>query len=284
MPWCPKCKNEYKAGYTVCADCNTELVESLDGGLKAVYFGSEEELNTICDFLSANGITNSKVVFNEKEGIYELLADEDKLAKVQKMIRVYLQTIAAQKQKEDAAKMQESLTQEELEALLEQRDAHVKEMMRTPYEDAGKKAEDYKSGALSLLIVGVIGVIALVLLNLGMLPISLPTFTKIMITIVMGTMFVIFIVTGLLSRKSYARLMSQADSDKNTKEALLKYLTDSISPEEFDKDLMDDSPSMEILYFRRMEKLKEMVFAFDGGIDPSFAEYILEEVYPEIFE
>ena len=29
MPWCPKCKNEYKDGYTVCADCGSDLVDEL---------------------------------------------------------------------------------------------------------------------------------------------------------------------------------------------------------------------------------------------------------------
>jgi len=29
MPWCPKCKNEYVAGITKCADCGSELVEEL---------------------------------------------------------------------------------------------------------------------------------------------------------------------------------------------------------------------------------------------------------------
>ena len=29
MPFCPKCKYEYKAGTDACADCNTTLVESL---------------------------------------------------------------------------------------------------------------------------------------------------------------------------------------------------------------------------------------------------------------
>jgi len=33
-----------------------------------------------------------------------------------------------------------------------------------------------------------------------------------------------------------------------------------------------------------MEKLKAMVNAYSEGIDASFAEYILEEVYPDIFE
>ena len=27
MPWCPKCKSEYREGFTMCADCGNQLVE-----------------------------------------------------------------------------------------------------------------------------------------------------------------------------------------------------------------------------------------------------------------
>ena len=27
MPWCPKCKSEYREGFSVCADCGSELVD-----------------------------------------------------------------------------------------------------------------------------------------------------------------------------------------------------------------------------------------------------------------
>ena len=30
MPWCPKCKNEYRAGVEICADCNVPLVADLN--------------------------------------------------------------------------------------------------------------------------------------------------------------------------------------------------------------------------------------------------------------
>ena len=29
MAWCPKCRNEYVEGITICADCGSELVETL---------------------------------------------------------------------------------------------------------------------------------------------------------------------------------------------------------------------------------------------------------------
>lgn len=284
MPWCPVCKNEYKDGYTVCADCGATLVASLDGGLKAVYFGAEDEMYEIAKFLRANGIKKSEVSFDEKEHTYELKVEQDAISEVSKMIRVYLQNVAAKKEADKAAQVLSQMSEEEVMALMQEQEKHKQEMMRTPYEDAAKKAADYKSGADSLMIVGVIGIIALILLHLGVLPISLPTFTKTMITIVMGVMFVLFVISGAMSRKSYKELKSQAASDEDIKESIMQYLKDSINVEEFDRELLDDEPSMEILYFRRMEKLKAMVLAYKEGIDLSFAEYILEEVYPEIFE
>ena len=253
-------------------------------GLKPVYFGAEADLYEVAKFLHANGINKTEVSYDEKENTYELLVEPNAIKEVQKMIRVYLQQIVAAKEAQKAAEACEQMSEEELNALKREQEYRAKEMMRTPYEDADKKAEDYKSGADSLLIVGVIGIIALVLLHLGVLPISLPVFTKTMITIVMGIMFVAFVVAGVSSRKSYKKLKSQASSDRNTKAEIIKYLKDSIDVEEFDKELVDDDPSIEILYFRRMEKLRTIVYEYAEGIDVSFAEYILEEVYPDIFE
>lgn len=284
MPWCPNCKNEYKAGYTVCADCGATLVETLEESKKAVYFGGENELYQISDFMRANGLKDTEISYDKKEGTYELLVEADDLAQAQKMINVYLQKIAAPKEVKKQEEIHQAYTEEELAAFKMAKEAYIKEMERKPYEDTAKIAEEYKSGADSLLIVGVIGIIALVLLHLGVIPLSLPPFTKWMITGVMGFLFVVFVFMGIASRKSYANLKAQAGSDHDIKEKVINYLKENVKPEEFDADLTADDPGMEILYFRRMEKLKAMVYAYSEGIDVSFTEYILEEVYPDIFE
>jgi len=284
MPWCPNCKNEYKAGYTVCADCGATLVESLDEGKKAVYFGEENDLYQISDFMRANGLKNTEILYDKKEDTYELLVEPDDIVSAKKMLNVYLQKIAAPKEAKKQEEIHQTYTEEELAAFMQAKEAYMKEMERKPYEDTAKMAEEYKSGADSLLIVGAIGIIALVFLHLGIIPISLPAFTKWMVTGVMGILFVIFIFMGVASRKSYANLKDRASSDHNTKEDVINYLKENVNPEEFDTELIADEPGMEILYFRRMEKLKAMLFAYAEGIDVSFAEYILEEVYPDIFE
>ncbi|MBE5967490.1 MAG: DUF805 domain-containing protein [Lachnospiraceae bacterium] len=43
MPWCPKCKTEYRKGFTVCSDCNTPLVEKLVDEEMIPFFQAEEK-------------------------------------------------------------------------------------------------------------------------------------------------------------------------------------------------------------------------------------------------
>lgn len=274
MPWCPKCKNEYKEGYTVCADCGSNLVDSLDNGPVAIYFGTEAELYEICNFMTSNGISKVQVSFDEKEDIYELLVPSADVSEAQKQLRVYLSRIAA-------PRMQAETENNDVTNATDSKEA---EFYNGPYEEAEKKAEDYKSGADTLLLVGTLGIIALVLLNLGIIPILLTGFTKMLITGVMGSMFVIFLLLGFFSRKSYRMFKEKAGSEKDIKQELHDYLTEIISPDTFDEGLTDDSPSMEILYFRRTEKMKELIRNYSDSLDASFVEYVIEEIYPEIFE
>ncbi len=274
MPWCPKCKNEYRDGFTVCSDCGSELVESLENNFVAIYFGAENELKEICAFMNSNGIHETKVVFDETENTYELLVVRNKNSEAQKQLRVYLTQIAAPRKLEEAKRI----------ANLNQIEEAETETYDTPYQEADKKAEEYKSGADTLLIVGLLGIIVLILLNFDIIPISLTGFSKALVTGVLGVMFIIFFVMGITSRKSYKALKSQAVNEKEQKAELQTYLKENIQIKVFDKDLTEDKPTMEILYFRRIEKMKEMIIEKYPSLDSAFIDYVIEENYTEIFE
>ena len=48
MPWCPKCKSEYREGFTVCADCGCELVEEEQLEERVTLtFGDEDQMKTL---------------------------------------------------------------------------------------------------------------------------------------------------------------------------------------------------------------------------------------------
>lgn len=71
MPWCPKCKSEYKEGVTICPDCEKELVDSLteESLLDGVAL-SEDERNAIINFLESQ---NFETVISEGD----FTSDED---------------------------------------------------------------------------------------------------------------------------------------------------------------------------------------------------------------
>ena len=90
MSWCPKCKNEYREGFTVCSDCGCDLVEDLkDCEEKQPLFTTEsktaKELIQILDYSNIN----SHEFHITEEGQYVLFVAKCDMEDAEELIRNY---------------------------------------------------------------------------------------------------------------------------------------------------------------------------------------------------
>lgn len=90
MPWCPKCKNEYREGITTCSDCNVPLVEDLNEVVsddKKLVFTTEhkEKTDDFIKYLAYSGIHSYSVEPDENEFIWSLYVAEDDYKKASKL-------------------------------------------------------------------------------------------------------------------------------------------------------------------------------------------------------
>lgn len=269
MPWCPKCKNEYKEGFSVCADCGSELVHSLDEKVP-ICFGKEEDIYEMIDFLKANDFDVPEIRPAKEEGLIELFADKENADATKRAIQVYLKQVAEERAKEagengmaDASLFPQRRTSE-----------------RVVYESAKNKAENYKSGAYTLIVVGIVGLIVLLLINLKIIPIVLPEVTKNMLNIVLGGMLGLFVIMGFLSAKTAKQLRVKADDEEDVKEKILSYVKNNFNYDSSN----DENVSEEMLYFQRADAIRTMITEYQPDVDEALLEYLVDELYADIFE
>lgn len=149
------------------------------------------------------------------------------------------------------------------------------------YVESSKKAQDFKSGALSLLFVGGIGLIFIVLILIGVIPLHMNLFSKYLIIGVMGTLFILFIVMGFLSIKSYKMFEIKATEEDNLTKNLQAWCKDNLTKDLIDADL--EEAEEELLYFGRTEKMKVLISNKFMNLDAAFLDSFIDDIYPEIF-
>ena len=153
------------------------------------------------------------------------------------------------------------------------------------YQDKKTKAEDFKSSAYTLIIMGVLGLAALVLIELGIIPIHLASPGKYITYTVMAVMFIIFIITGIGSFRSFKKYASESKSEDELTERINTWVHDNINKEYITgKAGILEETSDEIKYFKYFEILKDSVTEQFGELDASYLEAICEELYADIFE
>ena len=149
------------------------------------------------------------------------------------------------------------------------------------YVESSKKAQDFKAGGLSLLFVGGIGLIFILLVLFNVIELHMNIFSKYLILGVMGALFILFVVMGLLSVKSYKKFEIKASEEDNLTKNLTAWCKDNLKKDIIDIDIEEEGE--ELLYFRRTEKMKELISNKFMNLDAAFLDSFIDDIYPDIF-
>ena len=128
------------------------------------------------------------------------------------------------------------------------------------------KYKDITSSALTMLIVGIVGIIFMILVFADIIPLPINASTAWLFDSVMGGIFIIFIIAGIVSFMHAKQVKIDAEAEDKLDEGL-----DLREPEE-------------ILYFSRADKIKDLLMhQFENADEALIYEYT-EQIYQNIYE
>ena len=160
-----------------------------------------------------------------------------------------------------------------------------KPVIRSVYVNNEERAEENRTSAYTLLSVGTAGLVAVVLLFTGVIPIQMAVFSRYMICGVMGVVFILFLVMGVVSLRNFKLLKKRAVKENNLTDEIQKWCLQNLHKEAIDEASgLDASVPEELKYFQRFEIVKSEIQKQFMNLDESYVERIVEEMYPELFE
>lgn len=272
MPFCPKCKNEYREGFTVCAECKCELVDSLTLTKEEPL---ENEAARECELLKEKLPQGSL----EGEVTSELVSDAD-----------ISQSVSEQNglKQEEASLEKEETEASEASAGRSETGTRPKDGYKSGiYRNNAERAEDNKSSAWTLLSVGILGIVLLVLVMTGVIPLYFYGVTKFMAYGVMFALFILFIVMGMVSLRNSRIFAKKAESDSTLSDTMHDWCRGNLDASALDAQLFDEEENElaeEMKYFKRTEYLKRLLSDKFMNLDEGFLEDFVDHIYSEIFE
>lgn len=283
MAWCPKCKNEYREGISVCTDCGCELIagEEYDD-LTPLTFGEEEILQSLKKYLEYNELKGVTVIQSEDECEYELYVRKDDKNTAATLAKVFLQQEALRRMEEmQGQEEDEEGTENPANIFMGQR---TSASMTNTYRKSSEQAEENRSSAWILLIVGIVGLTAMILGLVGVIPFRMGN--SYLFYGVMTFMFLLFIVSGFASMKNAKVFDKKAESENTLRDEILKWCKENLSAEAVDAELGEDEQlPEEMLYFKRAQYIKDKLNHQFMNLEPEFLDsFIDEEIYDSIFD
>lgn len=285
MPWCPNCKTEYREGIEICADCGSTLVKSLNEEERvdescSLLFGDEKHVKMIEEHLLLEGISsafsvktqrlNGKNPGEQKEQ-YELFVSAAEREAAVKCAAEFMRSTNPQ--------AMETAQNPESSRVMTRKTEPVKE-----FKTVEEKRSELKSSGIMLTAFGVAGIVFMVLVILGVIPINFAGFGAIIGYSIMGIFFGALLVSGIMSFVSLKRMENEGEEEKEKIKALDDWCMSNLTKDIVEKAVPGNVSEDEQVYFERFDYMKEAIMDAFADLGDDYAEYYTEKKYSEYFE
>lgn len=173
----------------------------------------------------------------------------------------------------------EGETSEEAEGLSDEVREHEKPEYR-PLED---KANDLRTSGYTLLIVGAVGVAVLLLIAAGVFPVGMAGIMKYISYAVMGTLFIVFVVSGVHSLIKAKNVAEDAVRENEKRDEIMEWFINEYDGDKIDAAVNSDAGDND-LYYDRVDFMKDRINERFMDLDEGFTADMIERIYTELFD
>ena len=101
---------------------------------------------------------------------------------------------------------------------------------------------------------------------------------------VMGAIFILFVVAGIVSMKNARFFEKKAESENSLRQTLLDWCKDNLNAADIDAEVCVEGISEEVAYFRRSFCVKEKLNHQFVNLNQDFLDQFIDDyIYDEIF-
>ena len=266
MPWCPKCKSEYREGFTVCADCGSELVDEEQFLKLEEERAAAEEAQRVAlamqhvarmaaergeslNVEEAERLAAEAGISVDEVSAVHLAAGDEGLSEAAEAEETEMPGSAVHEKEHMSAGEEEKLGTA-AGMLPEQNTEEGNFSSRNPeedaaqsptspatslYQDSTERANENRSSAWILMIMGSVGLIVIVLGIMGVVPFHFSN--PYLFYGVMAAVFLLFLVAGMVSLKNARIFEKKAESENSLRDAMLTWSRENLHAQELDREI-----------------------------------------------
>lgn len=147
------------------------------------------------------------------------------------------------------------------------------------YTKKSIKLEDARSSSWLFIAFGIIGLLAIAAVWLGIIPLSMALYMKVLYTIVLGALFLIFLILGIYYKKKIRILESETRKEERLSKEIITWITTEYPLNTLDDLISADTLPSEQLYFERYEKIASLIREKYQLQDENYLDYLVEKIY-----